>query len=38
MQVPSSVADMIQGMILFFVLGSEFFIRYTIALKTKEVA
>ncbi len=38
MQVPSSVADMIQGMILFFVLGSEFFIRYKIGLKTKEVA
>jgi len=30
MQVPAAVADMIQGMILFFVLGSEFFIRYTI--------
>ena len=31
MQVPSSVADMIQGMILFFVLGSEFFIKYKFA-------
>jgi ABC-type uncharacterized transport system permease subunit len=30
LQVPSSVADMIQGMILFFVLGSEFFIRYRV--------
>ncbi len=30
MQIPASVADMIQGMILFFVLGSEFFIRYKV--------
>ena len=28
MQIPSAVAEMIQGIILFFVLGSEFFIRY----------
>ncbi|MGB5824316.1 MAG: ABC transporter permease [Proteocatella sp.] len=28
MQIPSAVADMIQGIILFFVLGSEFFIKY----------
>jgi general nucleoside transport system permease protein len=34
MQVPSAVADMIQGMILFFVLGSEFFIRYKVGFKT----
>jgi len=32
LQVPSSVAEMIQGMILFFVLGSEFFIKYKISL------
>ena len=30
MQIPSAVADMIQGIILFFVLGSEFFIKYRI--------
>jgi simple sugar transport system permease protein len=35
LQVPSSVADMIQGMILFFVLGSEFFIKYKFALEYK---
>ncbi len=28
MQVPASVADMIQAIILFFVLGSEFFLQY----------
>ncbi|WP_027399537.1 ABC transporter permease [Anaerovorax odorimutans] len=33
LQVPASVADMIQGMILFFVLGSEFFTRYKISFK-----
>lgn len=31
MQIPSAVASMIQGVILFFVLGSEFFIRYKIS-------
>ena len=40
--VPSSVADMIQGIILFFVLGSEFFLQYRLSfnhkLKDKEVA
>lgn len=31
MQIPSAVAGMIQGVILFFVLGSEFFIKYKVA-------
>ena len=31
MQIPASVADMIQGIILFFVLGSEFFLSYKIS-------
>lgn len=31
MQVPSAVSGMIQGVILFFVLGSEFFIKYKVA-------
>lgn len=31
MQVPASVADMIQGIILFFVLGSEFFLQYKVS-------
>lgn len=42
LSVPSSVADMIQGIILFFVLGSEFFLQYRLSfnhkLKDKEVA
>lgn len=39
MQIPASVADMIQGILLFFVLSSEFFIQYKVSLrKTKEVA
>lgn len=41
--VSSSVASIVQGMILFFVLGSEFFLQYKVSLKgrkseTKEVA
>ena len=28
LQVPSAVADILQGVILFFVLGSEFFLNY----------
>ncbi len=32
MSVPSAVADMIQGIILFFVLGSEFFLQYKVSL------
>lgn len=35
MAVPSSVADMIQGIILFFVLGSEFFLQYRLSLAGK---
>ena len=34
-QVPSSVAEIIQGAILLFVLGSEFFLTYRVALKKK---
>jgi simple sugar transport system permease protein len=30
MNVPSSVADIVQGVILFFVLGSDFFLRYKV--------
>jgi len=30
MNVPSSVADVVQGVILFFVLGSDFFMRYSV--------
>ena len=40
--IPSSVAEMIQGIILFFVLGSEFFLQYRLSfnhkLGKKEVA
>ena len=32
MQIPAAVADMMQGIILFFVLGSEFFLQYKINL------
>ena len=32
MQVPASVADMIQAIILFFVIGSEFFLQYKVSL------
>ena len=35
MAVPSSVADMIQGIILFFVLGSEFFLQYRLSFEHK---
>lgn len=42
MSVPAAVADMVQGVILFFVLGSEFFIQYRVSLgkntSKKEVA
>lgn len=37
MSVPSSVADMIQGIILFFVLGSEFFLQYKVSFNTRSV-
>ncbi|HVI39600.1 MAG TPA: ABC transporter permease [Anaerovoracaceae bacterium] len=33
--VPSSVADMIQGIILFFVLGSDFFLQYRLSFHHK---
>lgn len=35
MQIPSAVAGMIQGIILFFVLGSEFFIKYRLVGRAK---
>lgn len=35
-RIPSSMSDILQGIILFFVLGSEFFIQYRIA-RRKEV-
>lgn len=37
MQIPAAVADMMQGIILFFVLGSEFFLQYKIVFKGKDV-
>lgn len=36
MQIPSSVSEILQGIILFFVLGSEFFIQYKIVRKKRE--
>jgi len=36
MAIPASVADMIQGVILFFVLGSDFFLQYKVVLKDKK--
>ncbi len=38
MQIPSSVSGILQGIILFFVLGSEFFIQYSIVFKKKAAA
>jgi len=39
LQIPASVAEVIQGIILFFVLGSEFFINYKIVfVKSKKEA
>jgi len=35
MQVPASVADMIQAIILFFVMGSEFFLQYKVGLQNQ---
>ena len=35
-QIPGSAAQILQGMILFFVLGSEFFVRYRISLIKKD--
>lgn len=36
MQIPQAVAGMIQGIILFFVLGSEFFIKYKLVGRSKK--
>ncbi len=40
LRVPSAVAGVVQGVILFFVLGSEFFLQYKVNFmkKNKEVA
>lgn len=35
MSVPAAVADVIQGIILFFVLGSEFFLQYKVSLASR---
>ena len=35
MQIPSAVAGMMQGIILFFVLGSEFFVKYKLQRREK---
>ncbi len=35
MQIPSAVAGMMQGIILFFVLGSEFFVKYKLVRRAK---
>lgn len=37
-QIPASAAQLIQGLILFFVLGSEFFIQYRLFLKDKNTS
>lgn len=36
MQIPSSVAEILQGIIIFFVLGFEFFVRYKFVFSKKE--
>lgn len=36
-QIPQAAADVLQGIILFFVLGSEFFVRYRIVIGNKQV-
>ena len=36
LNVSSSVSEVVQGLILFFVLGSEFFIRYKVSLRNKK--
>lgn len=36
MQIPASLSEIIQGIILFFVLGSEFFTQYSIVKKAKD--
>ena len=37
-RIPSSMSDILTGIILFFVLGSEFFIRYRIAYRREAIA
>lgn len=37
-QIPAAVAQLIQGLILFFVLGTEFFIQYKLAFKAMKPA
>ncbi len=37
-RIPASMSDILQGIILFFVLGSEFFIRYRIAIRKEASA
>jgi simple sugar transport system permease protein len=34
LQIPASISQVLQGIIIFFVLGSEFFIRYRISLRS----
>jgi simple sugar transport system permease protein len=34
LQIPASIAQILQGIIIFFVLGSEFFIRYRVSLRS----
>jgi len=36
LQIPSSMAEVLQGIIIFFVLGSEFFIRYNLVFEKKK--
>ena len=36
MQIPSATGDVIQGIILLFILGSEFFSRYRVTWDRKE--
>jgi ABC-type uncharacterized transport system permease subunit len=36
LQIPSSAADVLQGMILFCILGSEFFVRYKVRFTAKK--
>ena len=38
MQIPAAAADVMQGILLLFLLGSEFFTQYTIIHEKKEVA
>jgi simple sugar transport system permease protein len=37
LQIPASISQVLQGIIIFFVLGSEFFIRYRISLQSGAV-